>query len=378
MSDFETRIATLLKEHVQDGLGARRPAPPLGDRSIEPGAPHERPRWWLPLLAAACVAAVVGGVVVATHRSGRDTQPAAQVVGTWQRVDLPNGGYADRSLSGVGFADQRHGWIVGTLLPRRHGPRPCALWTTDDGGRTWALHVPHAPNVLPNCVGAFGDAAHGWLAVNGASGVVVYATTDGGARWARQASLSGDAVGLTAVDARHAWVYGDSGSLAATTDGTTWSAVNLPAGVSAGAIDFVDPAHGWLSASGRGGTYATANGGQTWSRLPDPNGRRLGARLDFVSPHVGWAVTPRWVLKTVDGGQTWQRIRHLRLYPQALAFSDADHGWVLGEPLLGTADGGRTWVRHSINGGILVAAAAGCSTVAITSATVHHYAHCRI
>jgi photosystem II stability/assembly factor-like uncharacterized protein len=368
----------LLKEHVREGLGPRRPAPPLGDTAPVP-TPSRRPRRWLPLLAAACVAAVVVAAALLVARvAGDQTQPAAQVIGRWQRVDLPNGGYAERNLSSVGFADQRHGWIVGSLSPRKHTTSRCAVWTTSDGGRLWTLHVPHVPDVVSNCVAAFGDASHGWLAVNAAGGIDVYASADGGASWSRRATLAGQADELVAVDARHAWLSGRSGVLAATTDGTSWAAVRLPDGVSGGELDFVDPLHGWLSGSNGGGTYATPDGGQTWRRLPNPNGRRLGARLDFVSARAGWAITPRWVLRTHDGGHTWQRVRHMRFYPQALAFSDVDHGWIFGNPFLGTANGGRSWTVHRLTGDVLAGAAAGCSTVAITSATVHHYARCPV
>jgi photosystem II stability/assembly factor-like uncharacterized protein len=377
VSDFEGRLATLLKEHVHDGLGPRRPAPPLRDDAPDRQTFDRRSRWWLPVLAAACVASVLVVALAVAHLVRDHGAPAASGIGKWEQVRLPNGGYAERSLSSVGFSDERHGWIVGNLSPQHPGTRPCAVWTTSDGGTTWALHIPHVPNVLTNCVAAFGDATHGWLAANRGSGVSVFATMDAGRTWTHQTTLPGEVSGISAVDRAHAWLYGDAGLFAATTDGTTWSPLSLPDGVTGGRFHFLDPLHGWLGA-GRSGTYATIDGGRTWSRLPNPNGRQLGANLDFVSPRVGWADTPRWVLRTADGGKTWQRIRNTRQYAQAIAFSDANHGWIFTNPFLGTTDGGRTWVRHTLKGGILVAAAAGCSTVALTSSTVHHYARCRV
>jgi photosystem II stability/assembly factor-like uncharacterized protein len=380
VSNFEARVATLLKEHVHDGLGPRRPAPPLRDRQVAAPSPVRSSRWWLPLLAAACIVAVVAIALVVTGGSGERQRPVAPVLGTWERVRLPNGDYPGHVVEGVGFSDQQHGWVAGALVPQHRGPRQSVIWTTADGGRTWTLHTLPRPNGVTSFVAAFGDASHGWLAwikVNdrtGGAATTVYATADGGTTWQDEGTFAGEARGIAAVDAQHAWIYGRNGFFYATTDGSNWTRLAAPG--DGGTADFVDPMHGWFTASGRGGTYATSDGGQTWSRLPDPGGRRLGANLDFVSPLVGWASTPYSVLRTVDGGHTWHRVRHTRFYEEALAFSDGAHGWVFGDRFLGTADGGRTWVSHDVKGAILAAAAAGCSTVAVTSETLYRSARC--
>lgn len=68
MNDFESRLKDLLNESVDERVGPRRPAPPFGRPRVVHGRDHRpRPPWLLPLLAAACVAAVVGGIVGTTR-----------------------------------------------------------------------------------------------------------------------------------------------------------------------------------------------------------------------------------------------------------------------------------------------------------------------
>lgn len=72
MSDFESNLKTLLNERVDAQLGPRRAAPPFATPTARQRAAQRwfganRSRWVLPLLAAACVAGVVGGSVGAAH-----------------------------------------------------------------------------------------------------------------------------------------------------------------------------------------------------------------------------------------------------------------------------------------------------------------------
>ena len=110
MSDFESRIATLLNEHVDAELGPQRPAPPL--RTDELGRRRrDRARRWVAPLAAACViAAVLAVVFVIRRHADRPVAPVTPQQGRWQRLSLPDG----RGLYGeptVGLSDGQHGWI---------------------------------------------------------------------------------------------------------------------------------------------------------------------------------------------------------------------------------------------------------------------------
>jgi len=96
-ADVEARVRELFVERVDAQVGPRRPAPPFDPNRVGPRRTR-RASWVMPLLAAACVAAVVAGAVgvtrvvasggddpAATHRpapsatTGVPTSPAAVV-----------------------------------------------------------------------------------------------------------------------------------------------------------------------------------------------------------------------------------------------------------------------------------------------------------
>jgi photosystem II stability/assembly factor-like uncharacterized protein len=123
-------------------------------------------------------------------------------------------------------------------------------------------------------------------------------------------------------------------------------------------VVFVDPEFGW-AVGDRGALWHTADGGQNWrtqksSTAVDLHGVWLADR------NLGWAVGGRtfpylWtsqatILRTTDGGATWQE--QLALLPalERVKFFDAEHGvaWGRGsggEPLgvFASDDSGRNW-----------------------------------
>ena len=119
-------------------------------------------------------------------------------------------------------------------------------------------------------------------------------------------------------------------------------------------------------ASGAGGTVLlTVDGGKTWNRRPVPVANDLDFRdVEAFSDKTAYALSigegsQSRIYKTTDGGATWA----LQLknpdstgFLDALAFWDADHGVVLGDPVGGrfvifsTVDGGKTWNRTDPGG----------------------------
>lgn len=125
---------------------------------------------------------------------------------------------------------------------------------------------------------------------------------------------------------------------------------------------FLDQNRGWVAGSG-GTLLQTTNGGETWKKLL-PLTRDMLRDVYFADENVGWLIAepdqlklrtndePRsYLLKTADGGLTWQRISldttesNSRLV--GLVFTDSQHGWVFGESgtVFTTRDGGGTWLR---------------------------------
>ncbi len=184
---------------------------------------------------------------------------------------------------------------------------------------------------------------------------------------------AGTQVYVSFVDPQQGWVLGSdfvpspsspeatAEALMITSDGVHWQAKALP-GVASdylGPIVLVDRLHGWIAVNELSGGYAilrTSDGGNTWQRVelnPLPHGDQVLA-LAFADRSHGWAVGSDEaggggvVFATTDGGATWQR---QLLTPAPLCsvyFASDAHGWAVGYggTLLTTTDGGSSWRRQ--------------------------------
>ena len=138
-------------------------------------------------------------------------------------------------------------------------------------------------------------------------------------------------------------------------------------------VSFPDPVHGFAVAADNS-FFTTADGGQTWAagRTPVPAvdvaNLRTGSEgfggftdVDFTDPDRGHVVSlGDTVIATSDGGRSWvvQPTPRPSQVPvpwplgvptgwafNAVSFVDREHGFVVGSPgvILATADGGTTW-----------------------------------
>lgn len=114
-------------------------------------------------------------------------------------------------------------------------------------------------------------------------------------------------------------------------------------------------------ASGAGGTVLrTADGGATWQKLSIPEADKLDFRdIDAVSETTAYTLSigpgpASRIYKTTDAGAHWQlqfTNDDPKAFFDAMAFWDADHGLAMSDSVDGrfvilvTRDGGRTWGR---------------------------------
>ena len=149
-----------------------------------------------------------------------------------------------------------------------------------------------------------------------------------------------------------------------TTDGgASWEEVAVPFtnSLPVYGTHFVTPERGWVV--GADGTiFYTEDGGTTWGNQISGTTRRL-SRVLFVDDNTGYIVggdnddEKYLVLKTTDGGLTWQDLSFGdAAYGLAdVFFTDADNGWVGGNSSTGlepviyrTTDGGLTWIEQAL------------------------------
>jgi photosystem II stability/assembly factor-like uncharacterized protein len=118
-------------------------------------------------------------------------------------------------------------------------------------------------------------------------------------------------------------------------------------------------------ASGAGGTVLrTTDGGVTWERKQIPGAEQLDIRdIDAMSPVVAYALSigpgeASRIYKTNDGGAHWDlqfANTHPKIFLDAMAFWDPERGIAFSDSVDGqfvvltTANGGRAWERVAAN-----------------------------
>ena len=129
-------------------------------------------------------------------------------------------------------------------------------------------------------------------------------------------------------------------------------------------VYFLDQNRGWAAGSG-GCLLQTTDGGASWKRISALSRDTLHD-VYFADENTGWLVAERdllkletndeprsYLLKTEDGGFSWQRIflngRDATARLIRLVFTDSQHGWVFGESgiVYATRDGGAHWLRQA-------------------------------
>lgn len=192
---------------------------------------------------------------------------------TWSKRNIPDCPPFVRAT----FPTKDSGWAVGGFGPGR-------LYFSLDGGRQW-LPVSSLADSVDAIDVVFADALHGWMIGNvsgagsdSAAQGVVYATSDGGQRWARQASGL-QLPGVRAVfclDERSAWVVGNEGLLLGTSDGgASWQRLDAGTTKDLVSVVFANQKMGWIVAR-EATVLRTVDGGATWTATTwDPEKVRL-------------------------------------------------------------------------------------------------------
>jgi photosystem II stability/assembly factor-like uncharacterized protein len=343
--------------------------------SLQPGL-HRR------MACAALAGAALAGCAGVPGTKGASQAPSRQApvaaLGRWRKLDTA----AHRGKQDdIFFANARRGWYVNGAGK---------IYRTEDAGTTWAEQVS-MPGTYFRCIG-FVDERLGFAGNIGTEyfpGVTdttpLYRTDDGGATWAADRGVQGPAVkGLCAIDVLrsrfinagvadtrvviHAAgrVGGPAFLMRSLDGGTSWRTTDLTA--QAGMlldVKFFDEANGLLFAATDAAAersnaliLRTADGGRTW--VEAYRSKRLHEliwKASFPTRNTGYATvqsydpersaSQRHVVKTVDGGRTWQELRLIDDFAVrefGIGFVNEQEGWV-GASTGGfeTRDGGLSW-----------------------------------
>ncbi|NNK00566.1 MAG: hypothetical protein HKP58_09145 [Desulfatitalea sp.] len=209
-------------------------------------------------------------------------------------------------LFSVSFANSDKGWACG-----RWG----TIIYTEDGGTSWTYQKSTTDYTLSSI--SFTDERHGWAVGDG--GTIVH-TQDGGRTWKKQASPSPIfLMGVTFVTPEKGWAVGERTTIVHTRDGgQTWQVQFSGEDYILRAVSFADEMNGWAVGE-YGFIYNTKDGGTSWTQqggqfeISMETGDIIAGNYLFdvsaVDGDSAWAVgIEGHVIRTTDGGQTWQAV----------------------------------------------------------------------
>jgi len=235
-----------------------------------------------------------------------------------------------------------------------------AFFKTVDGGVNWdSMGFTMDKTLLSVCFPVNSDTGY----VVGTNGII-FKTTDGAATWDTTIS-SGTKRNLKSVhfpkNNTIGYAVGDSGTILKTTDGgLTWNPQSSPLTNYCYEVYFVDTLTGYIVAM-NGKIAKTTNGGAVWDTLHSGTNSNLFSVVFPVNSQIGYITSGSWpgpgiILKTIDGGNTWQQdtISNVVFFSSVSFHGNNDTGYVVGliyyEPegaIYKTTNGGIDWVKQS-------------------------------
>ncbi len=274
--------------------------------------------------------------------------------GSWEVLDTV---VAD-DLQQVHFTSQSTGWIVG-----RNG----TILTTSNGGDTWSIvDTDFNYDLFDMSFPASGEI---WLV----GSLALFNSSDGGSSW--EAVPTGTALlpsfnDVAFADGDIGLVVGNSDAVLRTEDGgDTWEyrrrGTQFTSSTWFREVQFLNSSVAWCG----GGTgvlpydgylLKTTDGGDTWEeRIFDnntPPALGLIRDLHFVGDSTGWLIDIDQILHTTDGGATWQSQSPMTTEElNAVQFIDSVTGWIVGSggSVLKTENGGTNWFSAAVRDSIV-------------------------
>ncbi len=281
------------------------------------------------------------GYIIGNHTELAQTTSGGE---SWELYDWTSTSFGELHgfIQDICFTHPDTGWIVGN---------DGIMLKTTNGGREWDLLQQEENDPNYNAC-HFTDKNIG--VITGYGGVILR-TTDGGTTWEKQDSGIDTILWDTFfIDSLNGWCAGDFGTVLATTDGgDTWERQSCPCSGQIKTITFTDPFNGWTGSTTKNLFYTT-NGGKNWKKKSiHTDDDYIISEIYFQGSLNGWIIggngyknSGAAVLRTVDGGETWDQIQVPALnHLSSISFRNPLEGYIAGlyGTLLKTIDGGITW-----------------------------------
>jgi photosystem II stability/assembly factor-like uncharacterized protein len=165
-------------------------------------------------------------------------------------------------------------------------------------------------------------------------------TTDGGNTWNFKNPPLGGGEDIQFVSPSEGYISNLNGLFKTVDTGNNWSLIKTGA---FSAIHFIDQQNGWVSKNGIPyQIYSTNDGGNSWNLKYQHNSDPF-VTIHFINSSTGWANSNTRILKTVDGGSTWQNIAN-RTTGFDIQFLNPNLGYRTEETrIIKSIDGGKNW-----------------------------------
>jgi photosystem II stability/assembly factor-like uncharacterized protein len=260
----------------------------------------------------------------------------------WSPVALPPGA---SSIHDIAAASASNAWIAGSQSVAGHSqPR---IWRTTDGGGNWtATYGPATDDVSATFVVATSSTSV-WAATSNGR---ILRSTDG-ATFNDVGVNLGSITAFAALDATHAAAVGGNGSVAVTTNGSSWTVRASIERDQVGGAAFSP--NGDLYLVGQlGAIQRTTDYGVTWSTVANPHEGTTFAQV--ASPANGQVIVlanARTVITTSDYGSTWSLWRASAgpVNWRSVDGVDSSRLWMVGGSgaIRTSTDGGTTWTAQA-------------------------------
>lgn len=260
----------------------------------------------------------------------------------WQNP-LPQGS----DLKEVEFINSNVGYAV-----QYGGP---AILKSTNGGTNWFLLYPGIGGDFYSV--SFVNESTGYVAGNSGYGTtgsgIILKTINGGLNWVSQTIGTTDLLNSicflnSSTGYASGGVYWSHGTILKTTDGgNTWSALVNASPNFLKSIFFTDVNTGWVAGDNMI-FFKTTDGGSSWNTVNPGLWYSQFKSMFFVNSTTGYfACSERWdeyLLKTADGGDTWEQKPLYSGDINSIFFTDENTGYVATYPgLAKTTDGGDSW-----------------------------------
>ncbi len=242
----------------------------------------------------------------------------------WSRVKIDT----TLSLEDIFFVNNQTGFLCGKNY----------LGKSTDGGLTWQRIIPDSLN-QPFINLFFVDANNGWVTCKS----FLLRTRDGGATW--QKAYNGEVYDVQFFDANNGYITVLQKGLYKTSDGgLTLQSVKQNSASGYAGLFFANQNKGWFC---QNYLMKTVNGGVDISQSTTQVSSNGVYAIQFTDDLHGWLAGGGPVVRTVDGGNTFETIISTQGAGD-ISFFDNNNGFVMADnSIYSTADGGKTLSKLS-------------------------------